>query len=362
MVSVFSIIFVLGGLIFFHELGHFFAARALGIGVQKFSLGFGPRLYGIRRGQTDYQLALIPLGGFVLLLGESDTADTPEDVDRKKIFSLRPAWQRMLVIAAGPICNLVLAWLIYWGLFWAQGQMHLQPEIGSVQENSPAQRAGLQQGDRLVRIGDHEITYWNEISEAINSGDGSTVTIAVNRRPTPEANPVLLELQLTPMEHIRKTLFGEDERTLLIGIYAANTPVHQPMNLMTAFTAGTSHTWDMVVLIGQGFVKLFQRIVPLDTIGGPIMIAQMVTEQAEEGLVPLLGLAALISINLGLLNLLPIPILDGGHLLFLSLETVFRRPIPKYLQTTTTYIGLGLLLLLMLLATYNDIIRVFFTD
>ncbi|MFV0421140.1 RIP metalloprotease RseP [Oleidesulfovibrio sp.] len=362
MVSTLSVILVLGGLIFFHELGHFTAARSLGIGVKTFSLGFGPRLFGFRKGQTDYRLALIPLGGYVQLVGEQDESDVPEGFTVKESFALRPAWHRMIVIAAGPLFNFLLAWLIYWGLFWAQGQMYLLPEVGGVQEGSPAQHAGLQKGDRILSIAGRTIEYWSDVSDTIGSGDGSPIEIALSRPASGGAAPVTMNITVTPEQQLRKNLFGEDERALIIGVHASGATLNKPMGPIDALVAGAGNTWGMIALTGQGFLKLFQRVVPLDTVGGPIMIAQMVTEQAENGLSPLLALTALISVNLGLLNLLPIPVLDGGHLLFLSLETIFRRPVPQRIQNFTTQAGLVLLLMLMVLATFNDVVRSFFSE
>jgi len=360
MVSTLSVILVIGGLIFFHELGHFAAARSLGIGVKTFSLGFGPRLFGFRRGQTDYRLALVPRGGYVQLVGEQDEADLPEGFSRHESFALRPAWHRMIVIAAGPLFNFLLAWLLYWGLFWVQGQMFLVPEVGGVQDGSPAQHAGIRKGDRILTIQGRTIEYWSDVSETISAGSGAPVEIVISRPAA--AGTQTLTLTVKPEEQVRKNLFGEDEHALIIGVHASGATLHKPLGPVDDLTKGAVHTWDMIALTGQGFLKLFQRVVPLDTVGGPIMIAQMVTEQAQNGLSPLLALTALISVNLGLLNLLPVPVLDGGHLLFLSLETIFRRPVPQRIQHLTTQAGLVLLLMLMALATFNDIARSLFTQ
>lgn len=351
MSSVLSVLLVLGGLIFFHELGHFLVARVFGMGVQTFSLGFGPRLFGWRRGNTDYRLSLVPLGGYVSLVGESDDAELPAGFEQKHSFSLRPAWQRLLVIAAGPVFNLLLAWFIYWGLFWTHGQFQLAPEVGRVQAESPAAVAGLNAGDRILAIDGAHIQWWDDVVNVVGASKGRELVLSVDR------NGTAMSLSVTPEVRSRKNIFGEDERTWLIGIQASGRTVSIPLDGGSALRAGLDQTWRMIVITGQGVKKLFERSVPLDSVGGPIMIAQMVSEQSQQGLGSVLALAALISINLGLLNLLPVPVLDGGHIIFLTLEMVLRRPVNARLRDVTTRIGLAFLLALMLLATYNDITR-----
>lgn len=351
MSSFLSVLLVLGGLIFFHELGHFLIARLFGIGVQTFSLGFGPRLFGWRGGQTDYRLSLVPLGGYVSLVGESDDAELPEGFEKRHSFTLRPAWQRLLVIAAGPVFNLLLAWFIYWGLFWAHGQFQLAPEVGRVQPESPAAIAGVAPGDRILSIGGKPVQWWDDVAGSIVASEGRELTIAIDR------NGTALTLNVQPEVRSRKTIFGEDEHTWLIGIQASGRTVSLPLDGTSAMKAGLDQTWRMIVITGQSVQKIFERVVPLDSVGGPIMIAQMVSEQSRQGLDSVLALTALISINLGLLNLLPIPVLDGGHIIFLTMEMVMRRPVNARLREVTSRIGLAFLLALMLLATYNDIVR-----
>lgn len=352
MTSFISVLLVLGGLIFFHELGHYLAARILGIGVHTFSLGFGPRIFGWRSGKTDYRLSLIPLGGYVSLAGETGE-DEPDGFDRKELFSARPAWHRLLVIAAGPVFNLVLAWFIYWGLIWSHGQFILLPEVGKVQENAPAAVAGVHTGDRIISINDHKIERWDQVAEIISASKGEPVELVLSR------DGETLALSVVPEQRTRKTIFGEEEKAFLIGIQASGQMDNVSLPFGQAAVAGLKQTWHMISMTGQGVVKLFERVVPLESVGGPIMIAQMVSQEAKaSGVVGVLALAALISINLGMLNLLPVPVLDGGHIFFLGLEMIFRRPVPQRVQELTTRIGLLLLLGLMLLATYNDIIRI----
>ena len=353
ILSTLAIILVLGALIFFHELGHFLVARSMDIGVKAFSLGFGPRIWKKTWGQTEYRLSAVPLGGYVQLVGEHREDDVPEGFSQDQSFAQRPPWQRMLVVAAGPVFNFILAWFIYWGIFWAQGQTELLPQIGEVQEESPAQIAGIMAGDVVTGVNDVPTTYWQDLSEAIRRSDGATLHLSILR------NGEVHNLKVTPNLQERKNIFGETKMVPMVGIIAAGETTTIELSFLGAAAAGATQTWELSKLTFQGLVKLVERVVPLDNIGGPIMIAQMVGRQAHEGMVNLLAITALISINLGLLNLLPIPVLDGGHILFCAIEWIRRRPLDERLQNITTRMGLAFLLALMGLAIFNDIWRSF---
>ena len=352
MTTLIYSLLVLGGLIFFHELGHFLVARSFGMGVSTFSLGFGPKLLSRRWGKTEYCLAAVPLGGYVALVGEEDGAELPEGFTEKESFSRRPPWQRLLVVAAGPIANILLAWILCWGLSFSYGQAHLLPQIGALEADSPAAKAGLEANDMVVAVDGKPVTEWVAMSRLIAASEGRPITVEVARSGGNRTFTV------TPQEATRKTIFGEDERTWRVGIRASGKAATTELGFAESAVAGAKRTLEMVELTWMGFVKLAQRVVPLDQVGGPIMIAQMVGQQADEGLSSVLALAALISINLAILNLLPIPVLDGGHIVFCALETLFRRPLPQRVRTVTTQIGFVLLVGLMVLATSNDIWRI----
>ncbi len=352
-VSIIAIALVLGGLIFFHELGHFLVARSFGIGVSTFSLGFGPRLAGFKKGATDYRLSAVPLGGYVHLVGESPEAELPPGFTRQESFSLRPPWQRMLVVAAGPVFNFVLAWLIYAGIFLAMGQQIVLPRIGEVVEDSPAMEAGLEPGDTIVSINGQEVDSWSDMAEMIQDNPDTTLTLVVRGEGGER------RVGVTPEIRSSQNIFGEEVKAPMLGISASGDTRSEALGPVQAVTAAGGQTWEIIVLTGQGLVKLVERIIPLDNIGGPIMIAQMVSQQAEQGVVNVLALAALISINLGLLNLLPIPVLDGGHLLFFAVETVMGRPLDRRWQQITIRLGLAFLLTIMALAVFNDLQRIF---
>jgi len=372
LTTIIAVVVVLGGLIFFHELGHFAVARGLGMGVSTFSLGFGPKILKYRKGKTEYALSLVPLGGYVALVGESDPKDIPEGFTEKESFALRPAWQRLLVVAAGPAANIILAWLLCWTLALGWGTPVLLPQVGGVVQNGPADKAGIQPGDTIVSINGAAVANWQAMADAITQSNGKTLAVTLSRPDTaPQADDqtradeaaqpeqgMIISVELTPERSIRKTIFGEEESAWLIGIRNSGAVRLVQHGFADAAIAGAGQTADMVSLTWQSFVKLAERVVPLDQVGGPIMIMQMVGKQAHEGLAGLLALAALISINLGILNLLPIPVLDGGQIVFCLWEIIFRRPLNARLQDYAMRAGIALLVALMLLATYNDLWRI----
>ena len=350
--SIVSVLLVLGGLIFFHELGHFLMARAFGMGVSTFSLGFGPKIFSFTKGKTEYCLSIIPLGGYCALVGEENPEDMPEGFTKEENMSLRPAWQRLLVVVAGPFANIFIAWLICFGLTLGYGKQHIVPIMGDILAESPAAIAGIKTKDRIVSIDGKLTNTWEDMATAIAASKGNSMKINIER----EGKPLYFELKAKDTK--TKNIFGEEVHAYVIGVRAAGVVKHEEVGFTEAVKLGATRTWDMLVLTWTGFIKLFQRVVPLDQVGGPIMIAQMVGQQAEQGLASVLALAALISINLGVLNLLPIPVLDGGHIVFYTLEMIFRRPVPAKFKDIATRIGFLILITLMILATFNDIWRI----
>ena len=353
MQGAIAVVVVLGALIFFHELGHFIFARLLGVGVTTFSLGFGPKLASVTRGGTEYRLSLIPLGGYVAMVGERPDEDLPEDFDESASFQHRPAWQRTLVVAAGPVFNFILAWMIYFGLLWTQGQFILQPIVGQVMDGSPAMSAGLHTGDEITAVDAAPIGSWDDMVSHIVDSEGRSLVFTVRRDGS------LVDITVTPEIKTRQNIFGEEVSVPMVGIGPKGEVKVLEQSLGQALAGGFMDTWRGVTLMAKSVSKLVTGAVPLDQVGGPIMIAQLVSEQTKEGLANLLYLTAFISVNLGFLNLLPIPVLDGGHILFNFLEVVMGRPVPERVQAVTMRIGMGMLLALMILATYNDIHRWF---
>ncbi len=358
--SVLSVIIVLGALIFFHELGHFLVARALGIGVVTFSLGFGPKLIKKQYGKTEYCLSLIPLGGYCALAGEEDGEEDEDEIAQNGIvfepherFNLHPAWHRLLVALAGSAFNILLAVIIYFGITLSQGTAELLPVIGEVNPESPAATANLQKNDRILSINDKEISTWSEIADAIKATGGNVIELTLLREGEE------LSVTLSPEQKEVPNIFGEMEKTWLIGISSGGELEYRPLGFFEALSSAFSRTWGTIAFTFESLAKLVQGAVPLNSLGGPVMIAQIVGQQAHEGIVNLLFLTALISINLGIFNLLPIPVLDGGLIIFFAIEMIVGRPVNERFREMAGRVGMVFLIGLMLFATFNDLVRLF---
>ena len=348
--SVFAFIIVLGVLIFFHELGHFLVARLFGVGVEKFSLGFGPRILGKTVGMTDYRISLIPLGGYVKMVGEEPDSEIepyliPQSFTHKSVF------KRFLIVAAGPLFNLLLAVVIFFLVFQTSGTYVLRPLVGEVDTPSPAARAGLQKDDLIVAIDDQYIASWEEMAERIAESGGRSLAVVIERAGQ------RLTVDLTPELKTTQNLFGEDIQRYVIGIRSAGDVIPRELSLLESVQMSVSRTWEITELTVLSVVKLIQGKLPAATLGGPIKIAQMAGAQAREGVVNLMIFTAVISINLGILNFLPIPVLDGGHLLFFTIEMISRRPVSLKVREIAQQFGIFLLILLMIFVIYNDIIN-----
>jgi regulator of sigma E protease len=371
-------IFVLGILIFVHEFGHFIVAKLFNVKVEKFSLGFGPKLFGKQIGETEYLLSAFPLGGYVKMFGEggaiegtaaSASKDTEKAYDEEsgeplddirelteeekaRSFAHKPPLARIAIVMAGPVFNLVFAWMIFIVLC-IMGVPTVTARIGEAIKDKPAAKAGVLKGDLVTTINGKKVSQWDEISGLIAAGKGQPVVMIVKR------NSKDMQFTITPEPRVSKNLFGESIKGHAIGIAAAGEVITEYSDPFQAIIKGTSQTWKVIDLTFMSLVKMVQRVVPMDSVGGPIMIAKMAGETAQMGASSFLAFMALLSINLGVLNLLPVPVLDGGHLFFFFCELVFRRPVNLKVREYAQQIGLFLLLSLMVLAFYNDIVRYF---
>lgn len=356
LTTILSTIIVLGILVFIHELGHFLLAKRLGVGVLTFSLGFGPKLIGRKIGETQYQISTVPLGGYVKLVGENPEEEVKEE-DRHRSFSAQPIWKRALIIGAGPFFNFLLAVFVFSAINLSTGipsMPMIPPQIHEVSSGLPADEAGLKNGDLILSIDGKDISKWEELRETIYNSKGKELALKVKR------DGEVLEIKVTPKPFMQKTPFGEEIQTFIIGIkppYVEET--RQKVGPLMAFGSGVVQTWEGIKFTVLGIVKLIQRVIPAKTIGGPILIAQMAGEFAKKGLLSFALFMAVISINLGVINLFPVPILDGGHFLFLGLEAILRRPISIRKMEVAQQVGLILIIFLMLFAIYNDLGRLF---
>ncbi|MBL7210853.1 MAG: RIP metalloprotease RseP [Desulfobacteraceae bacterium] len=346
-------VIVLGILIFFHELGHFLVAKYFGVGVLKFSLGFGPKLVGKKIGETEYLISVFPLGGYVKMLGEDgDETDEPLSPEEKmKSFSNKHVLKRIAIVAAGPIFNLLLALVIFCGFYLVAGTQVMTSEVGQVRTGSPAEKAGLSKGDVIVAVDGKPLETWTEIKGVVQESAGKPLEFTVKREGD------LLVLTVVPEISVAKNIFGEEVKSALIGIVAAGKFKEVILGPWDSLKEGLRKTWEITRLTCLTIVKLFQRVVSIKTLGGPILIGQMTGQLAQENWVYLFPFMAVISINLGILNLLPIPILDGGFIIFLLIELVSRKPLNVKKREMAQKVGIFLLAVLMAVVIYNDVVR-----
>ena len=370
MMVIYAII-VLGILIFVHELGHFLVAKLFNVKVEKFSLGFGPKLFGRQIGETEYLISAFPLGGYVKMFGETgfieggETHHAPDgempepplpreltDEEKTRSFAHKPPLARIAIVIAGPLFNLIFAWLAFIVLCML-GVPTVTTKIGDVLKDKPAAMAGVQKDDIVTAINARPVTHWEEIAGIISAGKGKPVNLTVRRGSQD------VQFTITPEPRIAKNLFGEKVNGFAIGVASAGEVVTEQYGPFKAIVKGSVQTWNVIDLTFMSLVKMAQRVVPMDTVGGPIMIVKMAGEQAAAGGSSFLAFMALLSVNLGVLNLLPVPVLDGGHLFFYVCEIIFRRPVNQKIREYAQQVGMMLLLGLMLLAFYNDIVRYF---
>lgn len=323
----------------------------MGVKVLKFSLGFGPKLIGKKIGETEYQIAVFPLGGFVKPLGEDPNEEVKEE-ERHRSFWAQPIWKRALIIGAGPFFNFFLAAALFSSINLF-GIPYYPSKIGGVSPGLPAEQAGLKKGDVVFSIDGEEITKWDDLSQVIRNSKGKGLLLKVKR------DGETLDIKVTPKPSTQKNLFGEEVPVFIVGITPFDEIVVQKVGPFRAIGKGLSQTWFGIKLTVVSIIKLIERVIPAKTIGGPILIAQMAGEQAKRGLLSLALFMAILSINLGVINLFPIPILDGGHFLFLGLEAILRKPLSIKKMEIAQQIGLIFIILLMLFAFYNDLIRIF---
>jgi regulator of sigma E protease len=451
--TVVSFIVILGLLIFVHELGHFLVAKRAGVGVLKFSLGFGRRLFGFRRGETEYLVSAIPLGGYVKMVGEDPREvvidstgrafdGTGQPLDLNKSFAHKSVWARMGIVLAGPAANFLLAVLLFWGVFALVGRPVFPPVAGKPEPDSAAAAAGVRPGDRVMAVMGSPVRTWEEVEAAIQASRGNPVRLSIERdgvrhditvtprrktftdllgdehevwaigvgpllsttvgrvmegfpaaavgirvgdrvvavdgepvetweelarrihaRPEQEVTLTVerggerFPVTLTPRASTQQDPAGQTVTVGLIGISPAEGLVYERVDPGTALVDAWARTATTSVKILWVLVKMVEGAVSPRTIGGPILIAQMTGEQAQQGVLNLIFFTALLSINLAVLNLLPIPILDGGHLGFFVIELLRGRPVSVKKREIAQRVGLVLLVALMIFAFYNDIFR-----
>lgn len=356
-------LFVLTIVVFFHELGHFLVARWAGVKVLTFSLGFGPELFGFNdRHGTRWKVSAIPLGGYVKFFGDDSEASTPSSEtlqtmsaeERKVSFHHKKVGPRAAIVAAGPIANFLLAIVIFAALFTFFGKPSQTARVDSIQENSAAAAAGFKPGDIVTAINGDPIESFTEMQRIVSTKAGTPLVFTVKR------GDESVKLNGTPELREIKDNFGNVHRVGILGITRATGPgdtVTKPVNPATAVWLGVKETWFVVDRTVSYIGGIFTGREKADQVGGPIRIAQISGQVATVGLAALIHLAAVLSVSIGLLNLFPVPLLDGGHLLFYAVEAVRGKPLSERSQELGFRVGLALVLMLMIFATYNDILH-----
>lgn len=350
-------ILVLGPLVILHELGHYLVGRMFGIKADAFSVGFGKEIAGFtdKRG-TRWKLSALPLGGYVQFAGDMNPASAPSAdndglsaTERAQTFHAKPLWQRALTVLAGPLINLIFAVAIFAAFGFAYGRVVAVPEVQAFLPHSAAEAAGLKVGDRIIAVSGNQIENFNEIVEHVLPYPGQTVPIAVKRGEQTLIIPVKIS------STVQKDSFGNESRVGRIGVGGGRGEI-VPLGAVEAFSFGFEQSFGIVRMMVTGLGQIFTGERSVNELGGPIKIAQYSGEQLSLGWLPFVHFAALISINLAFINILPIPGLDGGHLAFYAVEAVRRRPLGLRSQEWAVRAGISVVLGLMVLVTLNDIV------
>jgi regulator of sigma E protease len=347
MLTIIAFIFVFSILIFFHEFGHFIAAKASGVRVYKFAFGFGPRILGFTKNQTEYAICLIPLGGYVKMAGEmgqESAKETSEEVPEEQRFNKKSLVIRALIVSLGPFMNILTAVVIFSLIFFTSGVPTVTNYVSTVVENGPAEQAGIFSGDKIIAIDSIKMEDPKRIANIINESSGEELQITLDRGGENIDVFVIPEYD----DNYKKGLIGI---TFEISV--------EKINIFSAFSEGLITTINIIKLIFTNTIEMITGKVPVE-IAGPLGIAQMTGEAAKLGFLSLLYFTAILSIFIGLFNLLPIPILDGGHLLILAIEKIRGKPLEPEKINFMYLIGISLMIIIFIIATYKDILRVFF--
>jgi regulator of sigma E protease len=356
-------LFVLSLVVFFHEFGHFLVARLCGVRVLVFSIGFGPELVGFNdRHDTRWKISAVPLGGYVKFFGDENASSVPDGprleamdaADRARSFFFQPVWKRAAIVVAGPVANFILAIVIFAAIFMLYGKQTMSARVDTVQADSAAAAAGFQPGDLVVAINGKQVEDFTDMQRVVSESAGDSLEIRVDRNGAP------VVLKATPALKEVKDNFGNVHRIGILGISRSMAPEDlkfQPVSPPRAVLMGVQETWFVVdrTLSYLGGVVVGREAA--DQLGGPIRIAQISGQVATIGFVALIHLAAVLSVSIGLLNLFPIPLLDGGHLLFYAIEAMRGRPLSERAQEVGFRIGLAIVVMLMIFATFNDIVH-----
>jgi len=354
-----AFLFVITVVVFFHELGHFSVARYFGVKVETFSIGFGPEVVGwTDKKGTRWKISWLPLGGYVKFFGDADAASRPDregekamsDKERSESLLGKPVFQRIAVSAAGPFANFILAIVIFTALFSAFGRVSIPPVVGAVLPGGAALDAGIKAGDVIKAINGTPIDDFQKLPEIVSVSAGEDLAITLMR------GGQSLIVHVTPRLMSLKDPFGDLNKTPALGIQLSTKvkPVHVPLNPVQAFGAACGQTWDIITGSLRGLRQMVLGRVDSSQLTGTLGVARASQKVAQQGLLALISLAAVISVSLGLVNLFPIPVLDGGHLLYYGCEAVLGRPLGERVQEAGFRLGLVLIVGLVIFSVWND--------
>ncbi len=357
-----AFLFVITLVVFFHELGHFLVARAFGVKVDVFSVGFGREIFGWndKRG-TRWKVSWLPIGGYVKFAGDADAASRPDSdaatkmtlAEREGALMFKPVGQRALVAASGPLANFALAIVLLTGIFMYTGHIVVPPVVGVVKPETPAAAAGILPGDRVTRVDSTEITDFDQLPQIISVASGEPLAIGIHRGNRD------LTIWVAPKRIPAHDQLGNKVNQMMIGVSPdpKASVTHENYSPLGAFVAANAETWSIIKTTVVGIAHMIAGHGGTDQLSGPVGIAKMTRQVADIGFLPLLNLVAILSVSIGLANLFPIPLLDGGHLLYYGCEAVLGRPLGERAQDVGFRLGLVLVLGLMLLTTWNDLVR-----
>ncbi len=355
--TLFVFIIVISILVFVHEYGHFWVARRMGVKVEAFSIGFGKELFGFYdKHGTRWKFSLIPMGGYVKMFGDKNEASAPDQealnnfsLEEKKLaFQFQPLWSRALILVAGPLANYLFAIVIFTSFFSLYGIPFAEATISKMLENGPAIKAGLMEGDKILSINNHKIDGFTDISKIMDLSTGEAVSITIQRRNETYTKTIIPEILW------QKDILGHEIKTYKLGIMANNIS-YTKHNIFSSAKFAFIECFNLSYMSLKGLGQIITGTRSVKELGGPIKIAQYSAKTAEHGIASLLWFMALLSVNLGFLNLLPIPALDGGHLLLYAVEFLFGKKNASKVQNFSFQIGLILIIMLSVFVTFNDL-------
>ena len=352
MLSIIGFILTMSSLIFIHEFGHYYVARIFGVKIEEFSIGFGKELYSrIDKNGTKWKICILPLGGFVKMHGDSDPAsfNTEEVLDKDIAFYTKPLYARFLIIFAGPLFNYLLAILIIMGFYLSFGKFEMQAIVGEVMQNSPASKVGIREDDKIIEVDGKKINNFIDLQRIILVNTNQPILMMIDRKGE------LIEIFITPSSNNDLIKDGVKSKTSYIGILTKSEPIHYDMNLFSSGYQAINDVIDISNLTLKVLGQILTNKRSLDEIHGLVTIAKESSKSLSAGFLDFILFIAMLSINLGLMNLLPIPILDGGHLVLIIYEAIAKKPANQYIKNILFKMGIMIIIFLIVISISNDI-------